>query len=520
MMKLYKGKIITCDAKNTVASTLVEQNGKIVYVGDQPPEKYAGAKVVNLGEKALLPSFADTHIHFLSYATFNFCPAIMDAKSNSEALRILKNYAAAAKEKVIMAFGASPNSVDEKRLFTRKELDSVSDKPMFIVKYDGHACVINSAMIAMLSDGIKKMRGYDGESGQMKQEAFFAVSDFATKFLPPLKLVGNMQRSVDALAAKGIGKIDTVSGVGFPGDLDVTLESLFARGVLRGFQMRVFFQTMDVGKVLKRKLPRVGGCFACALDGAFGSMDAALCEPYEGGEDKGVLYYTDEQVIDFCKNANRAGLQIEMHAIGDAAFNQAAKALRAALDDFPREDHRHGIIHASMPTQEGIAICAAYRIQLPMQPAFTDWSCEPSWYTEGLIGEKRTRSLNPFREYLDAGIVLSMGSDAPTTCTEPVKWIHDACNSGSGHAISVYEALRMVTYWGYWSTFDEAERGSLEEGKFADMVILSESPYDVPVSELKRIKVEKLMLSGKPYRPQPKGVLGVLLRGLASGRKM
>ena len=519
-MKVYKGKIITCDAKNTVASTLVEHKGKIVYVGDQLPEKYAAAEVTALGERALLPSFADTHIHFLSYATFNFCPAIMEAKSNVEALRILKNYAATAKEKVIMAFGASPNSVEEKRLITRRELDGVSDKPMFIVKYDGHACVVNSAMIAMLPGDIKKMRGYDGESGEMKQEAFFAVSDFATKFLPPLKLVGNMQRSVDALAAKGIGKIDTVSGVGFPGDLDVTLESLFARGVLRGFQMRVFFQTMDVDKVVKRKLPRVGGCFACALDGAFGSLDAALSEPYEGGNDKGVLYYTDEKVTDFCKKANRAGLQIEMHAIGDAAFNQAAKALKAALDDFPREDHRHGIIHASLPTKEGLAICAEYGIQFPMQPAFTDWPCEPTWYSEELIGEKRTRALNPFREYLDAGIVVSMGSDAPTTCTEPVKWIHDACNTGNGHAVSVYEALRMATYWGYWSTFDEAERGSLEEGKVADMVILSESPCDVPVGELKRIKVEKLLLSGRPYRPQPRGVTGVLLRGLTSGRKM
>ena len=101
---------------------------------------------------------------------------------------------------------------------------------------------------------------------------------------------------------------------------------------------------MNVDVALKRKLPRIGGCFECALDGCFGSHDAAMNEPYIdslGGD--GVLYYDDEKVIDFCKKANRAGLQIEMHAIGDKAFDQACRALKAALDDYPRKDHRHGI---------------------------------------------------------------------------------------------------------------------------------------------------------------------------------
>ena len=92
---------------------------------------------------------------------------------------------------------------------------------------------------------------------------------------------------------------------------------------------------MNVDVALKRKLPRIGGCFECALDGCFGSHDAAMNEPYIdslGGD--GVLYYDDEKVIDFCKKANRAGLQIEMHAIGDKAFDQACRALKAALDDY------------------------------------------------------------------------------------------------------------------------------------------------------------------------------------------
>lgn len=179
----------------------------------------------------------------------------------------------------------------------------------------------------------------------MNQEAFFAVSDYITGSLSIPELIGNIQKAMDFLAGRGIGMVHSVSGVGFAGDLDISLEKWLGKSAQGGFQVRVFPQSMDVGVATKRKLPRIGGCFECALDGCFGSHDAALVDCYDdaiGG--CGVLYYSDEQVIDFCKAANRAGLQIEMHAIGDAAFDQATRALKAALDDTPREDHRHGII--------------------------------------------------------------------------------------------------------------------------------------------------------------------------------
>ena len=94
---------------------------------------------------------------------------------------------------------------------------------------------------------------------------------------------------------------------------------------------------MDVEKAAKRNMTRIGGCFETALDGCFGSMDAALLQPYKHSEDKGVLYYSDEKVIDFCKKANRAGMQIQLHAIGDAAFDQATKALKASLDELRKK---------------------------------------------------------------------------------------------------------------------------------------------------------------------------------------
>jgi predicted amidohydrolase YtcJ len=208
-----------------------------------------------------------------------------------------------------------------------------------------------------------------------------------------------------------------------------------------------------------------------------------------------------------------------MHAIGDAAFNQAARALKAALDDCPRSGHRHGIIHAFLPTDEGISICSEYGIQLPMQTACVDFPLEPGWYLNDILG-KRAAKLNPIRTFLNNNITLSLGSDSPVTIPDPIMWIHGACNLSGGRSAAVSEALKIATYNGYWSTFDEKMRGSLEAGKIADMVILSENPYDVPAGELKRIKVEKLLLSGKPYRKQKQNIAWLLVKGLLSKKRV
>ena len=521
-MKCYHGTVLTVNAHNDVASYLVEDGGKIVFVGNELPEKYAGVPVTELGKGALIPSFADTHQHFASFSTFFAGLNVMDAESNEEISDMVRDFVKRSSAKTLIAFGASPYSVKERRLISREELDAVCpDKEIMVVKYDGHACIVNSKLLQKMDDKVKNLRGYHPDTGEMNQEAFFKFSDYISGSLSLIELVSNMQNAVDFYATRGIGMIHTVSGVGFAMNMDITFEKIFAKALTNGFQIRVFPQPMDIEVAQSRKLPRIGGCFESALDGCFGSHDAAMNEPYtdeEGGN--GVLYYSDEKVIDFCKQANRAGLQIEMHAIGDKAFDQATRALKAALDDYPRKDHRHGIIHDCLPTEEGIKICSEYGIQMPVQSAFINWKQEPDEYLERIMGHERWLRLNPIRTFLESGITVSFGSDAPCTTPDPVSWIDRAVNNANeAEAVSVQDALRMCTYNGYWTTFDEKERGSLEEGKTADMVILSDDPYTVGKKDLKNIRVEKLILSGKDYESCRESVLKAVLRGLTSKSK-
>ena len=522
-MKVYEGTILTVDSRDSVVRYLVEDRGRIVYVGDALPECYAGVPVEHMGEHVLCPAFVDTHEHLASFATFNAGLNVMHARSNVEIKQMVADFAARCKAKTLVAFGASPYSVEEGRLLSRTELDEACpDKPVFMVKYDGHACVVNSLLLEKIDAKVKELRGYHPNTGEMNQEAFFAVSDYITNSLSIPELISNIQAAMDFLASRGFGMVHTVSGVGFTGNLDISLEKWVGKSAQSGFQVRVFPQSMDVKVATSRKIPRIGGCFECALDGCFGSHDAAMNEPYvdeQGGT--GVLYYTDEKVTEFCKAANRAGLQIEMHAIGDAAFDQACRALKAALDDYPRENHRHGIIHACLPTEQGIAICAEYGIHFPMQTSFIDWPQEPDEYLTAIMGDERAARLNPLRTFVDAGIVISAGSDAPCTDPDPILWMQRACNhSVPEQSLTPQEALRMCTYNGAWITFDEGEIGSLEVGKRANMAILSGDPYTVGTENLGDLQVLGLILDGKPYEKQSQGFLSAVFKGMGGKAKI
>ncbi|MBQ7543027.1 MAG: amidohydrolase [Clostridia bacterium] len=521
-MTCYKGNILTVNPSDDTAQYLIEKDGKILYVGNVLPSSFKDAEMIDLEGKTLVPAFVDTHQHFASFSTFFAGLNVMDAESNVQIAEMIRDFVSRSPAKTLIAFGASPYSVREKRLISRAELDEVCpDKEIMVVKYDGHACIVNSKLFKKMEGKVRRLRGCHPDTGEMNQEAFFKFSDYITGSLSLFDLVKNMQNAVDFYASRGIGMIHTVSGVGFTMNLDITFEKLFAKGLRNGFQIRVFPQPMNVRTAIKRKLPRIGGCFESALDGCFGSHDAAMNEPYSdalGGN--GVLYYSDEKVIDFCKKANRAGLQIEMHAIGDRAFDQATRALKAALDDCPRPDHRHGIIHDCLPTPEGIQICKDYDIQMPVQSAFINWKQEPDEYLTHIMGEERCARLNPIRTFRDNGIIVSFGSDAPCTAPDPIMWIDRAVNNpNAAEAVSVQDALRMCTFNGCYATFDEKHRGSLEAGKIADMALLSADPYTVPKEELRNIRVEGLILGGKPYESCSESVLHTVCRGLKSKSK-
>ncbi len=501
-MKIYSGTIITCDTADTVCHYLIEENGIIQFTGDQLPKAYQKFPVEDLGTGALIPAFTDSHLHFSSYALFSSTLDLRAARNFDDISEMIRAYIRKSGCKLVLGFGISAHSLIEQRMITREELDRIEKKrPMMLVKYDGHASVVNSAMLRLLPAKIKTLRGFDADAGQLFQEAFFAATDHITAKISVISLLKYMLNAVDQMADNGIALIHPAEGVGFFLDLDVDIVRLVARGLANPFQFRVFFQTMAVQKVMKRKLPRIGGCFATALDGCFGSVDAALNQPYaHDSKNCGILFYPDQAVLDFIQNAHDQGLQVQVHAIGDAAFDQATQAFETVLKNNYRADHRHSIIHASLVSQKGLDICANYQIGIAAQPALLDLNLEPLSYLTHILGS-RAEQISPFKRMVEMGIHVSGGSDAPVTLPDPITGIHCACNHyNADQSLSILQALKMFTWETAWAGFDEQHTGSLEAGKTADMVVLDKNPLDMNPKDLKQLQVQKLYLKGKPFQ--------------------
>ena len=156
-MKCYEGTILSVDASDGVYRYLVEDKGRILYVGNELPKSFTHLPVYSLGNRTIAPAFVDTHQHFASLSTFNAGLNVMEAESNEEIARMIGEYAAKTKEKTIIAFGASPHSVKEGRLINREEIDAVcKGKEVMVVKYDGHACIVSTPLLKKLDKKLSK----------------------------------------------------------------------------------------------------------------------------------------------------------------------------------------------------------------------------------------------------------------------------------------------------------------------------------------------------------------------------
>lgn len=502
-MRTYRNaQFVTCEENCRTFTAMAVNRGRIAWIGleEDMPASLRAAPAVDLGGSTVTPAFGDTHIHFASLCVFENTFYLMDAENFREAGEIVAAFAARKpRAKILIGFGCSAHTVEEGRLPCREDLDRWTARPLMVVKYDGHAAVCNSALMELLPQSVKEDPGCRADTGWLYQNAFFAGVNAVTSSIPTLDIVRGLTAGANYLASVGVGMVHNVEGVGFPRDLDVDMLRLLLPGLPQAY--RLFFQTMDLEAVRRRKLPRVGGCFKLALDGCFGSEDAALLEPYANDpHNRGVLYYTQEQVNDFVIRANRMGLQIALHAIGDAAVEQCITAFEAAWADCPRPDARHIMIHCCMVSPSQLDRIARLKMCLAVQSPFIVWKQEPDRYLCSILGRQRTDGLNPLASMLRRGIVLGDGSDGPTTRPNPLVGMSFAVNHPNPQErISRLDALRMITANPAYLSFDEKDRGTLTAGKIADFVVLSDNPLTAP--DPAAIQVEDLYLAGKRFTP-------------------
>jgi hypothetical protein len=511
-MVITDANILTMQGGGSAAEALAIEHGRIAAVGVYEtvlPMIGPGTRVLSLPGKTVLPGFIDTHVHLMQTGLAALGPNAEDVGSVQELHELLAQAVrqAPASEPVVI-YGCSIQGLDQP--LTLAACDRIAPRhAVMIIDPGGHSCVVNSRAwagigIAPGTHGI--MRAPDtglptgllfGRANQLARFHWHSrLGDAARR---------EALRRAAALAARvGITTVHAMEGGSDDGhgrwperDVEVLLEErqdLPLRTV-------VYFQSTRVERALELGLNCIGGCLC--LDGAYNDHTAAFVDPYADDPTTcGTLYFSDEELRGFVSRAHKAGLQISMHAIGDAAIAQLLGAYAQALRDEPRADHRHRIEHFSLPNPQQVEKAARLGVAVAMQPNFAYVaSGGPLAYSPAalkFLGPERYHWRHPYRKIVDAGLLVAGGSNSDGKPMGPLFGAHALVNHpDEERRLSVYEALSLYTVNAARIAFEEKDKGTIEQGKLADLVVLERDPFTANPRALMDIPVALTLVGGK-----------------------
>jgi predicted amidohydrolase YtcJ len=504
---LQHGNIITMNPRQPRASALAVDQGRIVAVGawDDVAPHAQGAPVLDLAGKTVLPGLIDTHAHLLWTALGLAAVDLSGANDHPSLEAIVRKEATGLPpDSLVFGMGFTEYALDTAAFSPIIDvLDAASpDHPVFLTGVTGHISAVNSRALEELdlpgtTPGVMRTGG-GRPGGLLAGEANNVASfQFSQRFGASQGRARLVAQTVELAHSVGITTLHALEGGLSESDEDV-LELL---ATIPGLPLRIllYYQTMDVPKVVGLGLPRIGGCIL--LDGDVGPHTAALSQPYlDDPRCHGTLYYTQETIDAFVLEAHRAGLQVAMHAVGDAAVEQALNAYEAALASVPRDDHRHRIEHCEVIREEQVQRAVSLDVALAIQPPFNHYWPHTHFYPT--LGEERAWKADPVRTLVRAGGLVAGGSDSSVTPLGPMIGIHAAVNhSNPAERVSVQEALELYTINAARIGFTESDNGSLEVGKLGDLVVLGDDPFQVSQDHIKDIQVETTIIGGDIVYP-------------------
>jgi predicted amidohydrolase YtcJ len=522
---LLNGKIWTVNEAQSRAEAVACLGSRIVAVGSSGEiRKWIGAstEVIDVGGKLVLPGFNDAHVHFFSGGENLASVQLRDAKSEDEFRRRIAKFAATQPAGRWITGGAwDHENWSPARLPTRQLIDAATEgHPVFVERLDGHMALANSQALKLAGitrdtpdpPGGTIVRDAAGEpTGALKDAAMERVYRVIPE--PSGDQIADAVRAAMRYAAEnGVTSVQDMSAA--PGILRV-YQTLLARGELTvrisGHQPLATWERLaavglraDFGG---EKL-HIGGLKGFA-DGSVGSTTALFFEPYLDAPNTSGL--ANSEMIPESKmqthilGADRAGLQVAVHAIGDKANHLVLGMYEEAERQNSARDRRFRIEHAQHLRMDDIPRFGKLHVIASMQP----YHCiDDGRWAEKRIGPERAKGTYAFRALLDSGAVLAFGSDWDVAPMVPLMGIYAAATRRTldgkhpdgwipEQKISVAEAIRAYTMGSAYASFDEKIKGSIEPGKLADMVVVSDDILSIPAVEIEKTRVETTVFDGK-----------------------
>ncbi len=520
----YGGDIVSMKSRGDYAEAVVTAGSRIVFSGakKEAEEKYGDALRINLEGKTLMPAFIDAHSHFLQTAQgIDMCD-LSEAEDFGQIADMLKKYVrehAVEENAVVFGNGYDHNFLKEKKHPDKKLLDTVSDKiPIYISHVSGHMGVANSALLRLANLAEQEK---DPEGGRFGRYDDGSLSGYAEELPAFMQLVAPVMERLEtdmavqikkaerlylsngiATVQEGAGTGAAVKGLAELAKTELPDIDVVAYMLAEEYEETAAGMPEYVGKYVNHV--KIGGS-KIILDGSPQGRSAWLSAPYEGGTDYcGYPAHSQEYVTAECLKAIRGGYQILAHCNGDAASGQFIEGYQAAWEKAgrPHTDIRPVMIHCQTVRDDQLdSMVRLHMIPSVFVGHVYYWG---DIHLENL-GKERAGRISPAASALRKGLALNFHQDTPVTKPDMLHSVWCAVNRrtksgkllGEEQRIDVYEALKAVTVNAAYAYHEENRKGTIEAGKEADFVILSENPLKAEKDRIKEIKVIRTVKAGR-----------------------
>jgi predicted amidohydrolase YtcJ len=518
---VINANVRTMDKAKPQAQAFAVLGNKIVAVGSNAEIKQlvgANTKTIDANGKLVLPGFNDAHVHFLDGGAGLSSVDLRDAKTPSEFVERIKNFAAKLpKGRWIQNGNWDHENWSPNDLPTAAMIDAVTpDNPVFINRLDGHMSLANSLALK-LANVTKDTK--DVEGGEIVRDASGnptgvlkdAAMNYVYRVIPEMPFeqrLEALEAATNYAASLGVTSVQDMSAGTDVGVYQELLRQgklktrIYAVSTLSDWQR---WQRTGLTHGFGSEMLRVGGLKGFA-DGSLGSTTAWFYEPYlDAPKSYGLASDEMPNMFEKVSNADKNNLQVMIHAIGDRANDEILKIYERVEKENGAKDRRFRIEHAQHLNADLIKRFASAKVIASMQPYH---AIDDGRWAFKRLDEKRLKGTYAFRSLLDAGANLAFGTDWFVAPLNPMFGIYAAATRRTlddknpngwlpEQKITVEEAVRAYTYGSAYAEFQENAKGTLTAGKLADFVILSDDIFTMNPNEIRRVQVLKTIMDGR-----------------------
>lgn len=519
----FNGKIYTLDEKNTIAEAIAVKDGKILSVGSSKEikDKYSDVKSIDLEGKCVLPGFIDAEGN-LSYFAENLSTILLEKYTSTEELgNNIKEYCKKFNENVwikVYFFGNYESNDDSIANLDKHILDSFApNHNLFVMNREGSLAVLNTKAlntlklrVDLLPDEIEV--GVD-ENNELDGWISGSVQDYLSK------RINSYSKETMASLLQSAGEELLKWGIVEVRDRNLTKESInIIRNLIDSnkFPIKLYaiisyeydlvneFLTKGIEKDYKGKLSIRG--ISIDVDGAFEFKLADMYEKYKESPGLVTAFKTEEDIEDMINKAFKSEYQVNIKAVGDKAVNMALNSLEKQLKQKNIENHRTVLENVQFIKPEDLKRMKELKVIPSVRP---EVCIDDAYLLPKLIDSNTINSLGLWKSLLNNTGHIIVGSDFPfpNRTINPFVQIYylvmrkdiDIQNSkqiNPSESLSVLEAVKAYTIWSAYACFDEECRGTLEKGKNADFIVISEDIFNIKPEELLKVKVLKTIIDG------------------------